>query len=449
MEVFNISRRVNGQQNSGPQAVRSRGLFGRKASSENRSKRICIVSNGEISQNPRVVKEADALAAAGYDVFVLFAQYAEWTRSLDRAILDRAQWRGCAVEARPGGLRPRILLLILKARVFVFRTLSNISMIAPIAELACSRYLVEQLWLAVRARADLYIGHYPPSLPVVAWAAWLTGASYGFDFEDFYQGQSPTEEADNLFNRLIAVIEARYLPKACLLTAASRGIAREVARLHGCREPVTIMNAFAWADRTQIPSTVAPPARTGRLSLYWFSQIISLDRGLQDVIRAIGLIRNPVELHIRGAATAEVKTELLSHARRCGRESAINFHDPIPPENLLASALQHDVGLCLEVPSTLNRDVCITNKMFLYMLAGLAVIASRTRGHLEIFKMNPNVGFLYESGDVKGLATIIERLSENSCLLAQTKGHALDAAREHWNWERESRVLLTSVEQVI
>src|SRR5262249_41872769 len=105
-------------------------------------KRICIVTNAPISQNPRVVKEADALSAAGYDVLVLFAQHAEWTRPLDRYILDQARWRGHAIEFWPSGTRRLIRRLILATRLSIFCFLSKFSMAAPIAELAYSRFLL-------------------------------------------------------------------------------------------------------------------------------------------------------------------------------------------------------------------------------------------------------------------------------------------------------------------
>jgi glycosyltransferase involved in cell wall biosynthesis len=405
-------------------------------------KRICIVGYGEISQNPRVVKEADALCDSGYDVVVLFAQHAEWPVALDQRILDRAKWRGHAIEIWPSGARRRILRLLLKARVAFFRKLSTLSTYAPFAELAYSRFLLEQLWLAVRARADLYIGHYPQSLPVVAWAARLTGARYSFDFEDFHLGET---QADALTHRLLTVVESRYLRKACLITTSSWGIAREIARTHGLVEPITILNVFRWADRAQQLPAEAPRVGQRPLSLYWFSQIVSLDRGLQDVIRAMQCLHEPVELHIRGSASAQVKAELMAVAQRCGVAGRIRFLDPVPPDDLLGSAAEHDVGLCLEVPVTCNRDICITNKMFLYMLAGLAVVASRTRGQAEVLEISPDVGFLYESGDHHALANIIERLARNHDLLAHTKTRALVAARERWNWERESQTLLTAV----
>ena len=40
--------------------------------------RICILTPGHLSTNPRVVKEADALTGAGYEVNIIAADYALW-----------------------------------------------------------------------------------------------------------------------------------------------------------------------------------------------------------------------------------------------------------------------------------------------------------------------------------------------------------------------------------
>ena len=412
------------------------------------AKRVCIVTNAPISQNPRVVKEADALKAAGYDVVVLFAQHAEWTCAMDQRILDRAAWRGEAVRAWPRSVIYRASNLVASARMKVFRQLSRFIMSPPIVEFAYCRYLFCQLWSAVRVRADLYIGHNPQSLPIVAWAARITGAKYGFDFEDYHQGEAPSKDRGLTASRLLAALESRYLPKACHITTSSWGISAKVAATYGVARPSTVLNVFNWSDRSRLPSE-RERVEAGPLSLYWFSQIVSLDRGLEDAIQALQYVTLPVVLHIRGNAPAKTKSNLLALARICGVESQIFFHDPVAPEDLLASAIVHDVGLCLEVPFTINRDICVTNKMFLYMLAGLAIIASRTSGHAEVLTRSPDIGFLYENNDARSLAIVIERLARDKELLATTKARALDAARRQWNWERESNVLIASVADTI
>jgi glycosyltransferase involved in cell wall biosynthesis len=177
------------------------------------------------------------------------------------------------------------------------------------------------------------------------------------------------------------------------------------------------------------------------LSLYWFSQIVSLDRGIQDAIQAMGRVREPVVLHIRGVLNPEVQAQLMLLAQNSGVKDRVIFHGLIPPDELLATAVEHDVGLCLEIPAVLNREICITNKMFLYLLAGLTVVASRTRGQSEVLAKCPEAGFLYDSGNIEQLALIIEQLARDPGLLA--------AARDRWNWEQESRTLVASIDNLL
>ena len=106
-----------------------------------RSKRICIVGLGSISQNPRVVKEADALAAAGHDVVVLHLQHFEWERAMDREIVERARWRAEIVDVSPT-LAGRVRRWISGLQLFVFRRLFRWTSRFPVAELAYSRYFL-------------------------------------------------------------------------------------------------------------------------------------------------------------------------------------------------------------------------------------------------------------------------------------------------------------------
>jgi glycosyltransferase involved in cell wall biosynthesis len=408
-----------------------------------RGRRVCIVGLGSISHNPRVVKEADALAAAGYDVVVLFLQHFEWARAMDRRILERAKWRADIVEVFPsvsGSLRRWVSAL----QLLLFRGLCRWTMRFPVAELAYSRYFFPLLRRALRQRSDLYIGHYTGNLPVVALAARWTGAKFAFDFEDFHRGEVGPSGGESLSTRFIATLEDRYLPAASFVTAASWGIAEEVAKTTGLSAPTTVLNVFPWSDRAKLP-TPSPRPPNAALSLYWFSQIVSMDRGLQDVIGAMALMHERAELHIRGDGMNGSIESLRRLSEEFNASERIHFHPIVPPEELLADAAEHDVGLCLEVPATPNKDACISNKIFVYMLAGLAIVASRTRGQSDILNAAPEIGLLYDPGDIHTLAAILDRYAADRALLARTKTAALAGARERWNWERESELLVSLV----
>src|SRR5580704_18905598 len=60
--------------------------------------RICLISPSHLSMNPRLVKEADALTEAGYDVAVIAADASQWAHCADTEFRDR-RWQ---VVASPG-----------------------------------------------------------------------------------------------------------------------------------------------------------------------------------------------------------------------------------------------------------------------------------------------------------------------------------------------------------
>ena len=77
-------------------------------------RRICIVGSGSLSSNPRLLKEADALQAAGYDVTAVACDYTDALRSADDEIAANEPWhvkrvsRPCSVDIRakwPGNSR--------------------------------------------------------------------------------------------------------------------------------------------------------------------------------------------------------------------------------------------------------------------------------------------------------------------------------------------------------
>ena len=70
-------------------------------------RRICLVSPSHVASNPRLVKEADALHAAGYEVHVVAGWYYPPLDKYDLEIYERATWDRTVVYSMTG---PRVLL---------------------------------------------------------------------------------------------------------------------------------------------------------------------------------------------------------------------------------------------------------------------------------------------------------------------------------------------------
>ena len=55
-------------------------------------KKICLVSPGHVASNPRLVKEANSLLQAGYDVRVVAGDMVPFVLPLDNALLLSVEW---------------------------------------------------------------------------------------------------------------------------------------------------------------------------------------------------------------------------------------------------------------------------------------------------------------------------------------------------------------------
>jgi glycosyltransferase involved in cell wall biosynthesis len=392
------------------------------------------------------VKEADALREAGMAVRIVHTRGGlEHKRTHDRALLQDKRW---AVDA-VGWSADRLDELGTYVRYTAQHRLAQWMPVGLWPATRVAEQVQHRVYPALARRvaeepADLYIGHYPAGLAAAAHAAEEHRSLLGYDAEDYHVGQQPDNQ---LRIERTDFIERRYLSECVHVTAASEGIASALVDRYGIDRPLVVHNVFPWATRETLDEKTKD--REGKaLSLYWFSQTVGLNRGLQDAIRAVGLLDAPVQLHFRGTLPDEVGRELRSIAKESGATEQLYFHPQVPPNELLSRSAEHDVGLTLEHGQTPNRALCVTNKLFHYPLAGLAVAATDVPGQRNLLGGHPDFSGLYEPGDVEGLADVLSHWTDREAL-EEAKARALEQARKKWNWEREREKLVEGVRQVL
>ena len=142
------------------------------------------------------------------------------------------------------------------------------------------------------------------------------------------------------------------------------------------------------------------------------------------------------EVHLVGKVSLPYRRQLEALFPRT------QFHDPVPPDRLVAYISQFDVGYAGEVPVNRNRDLTVTNKVFQYLLAGLPVLASDTAGQKEIAAQAPDAVHLFsDEATFRALLTFFA--DRANCDKAASE--AARVARERFNWETESRKLLEAI----
>src|SRR5258706_885693 len=408
--------------------------------------KVCLLTPGQPSTNPRLVKEADALAEAGFDVHVVYAHWADWAAETDRELLASRAWTWSSVGGSPQGQAARYRWTRLRHGLSRCAA-PKLSGSRLLARRALSRVAPELQAAARSIPADLYIGHNLAALPAAVAGAAQHGALAGFDAEDCHSGMDPVGEC-TYETDLAQTVERECLTRCAYVSAASPGIAEAYARKYGVRLPETILNVFPLSER---PNAFRPSEPGSPLKLFWFSQTVGRGRGLEDAIRAMGTLPNiEVELHVVGEWASGYRSELLPLAESVGvRPAQIRGHSTARPQDLVGIAARHDIGLALEQAACVNRDICITNKIFTYLLAGNAVAATNTQGQQEIVRRIGRAGFSYEPGNAAQLAAGLRVWSENRKALESARREAWDWGTRQYNWDFEKQKFLAIVERVL
>jgi glycosyltransferase involved in cell wall biosynthesis len=397
------------------------------------AKKIILVSSGQPSLNPRLVKEADSLSEMGYDVTVFYAYWNNWGTEYDKQLLATRTWNAIRVGGSPREDR----LTYLTSRI-IYKMARAIKL--PLfASAGLSRASFALLREVKKHTADLYIAHNLGALPAVVIAAQKHKKPCGFDAEDFHRNETTDDQNNDEVKRKSSA-ENNYIPQLSYITVSSPQIGAAYKRLFPVLHPVVLLNVFNKSD--VIATKVHSP-----LKLFWFSQTIGTGRGIEDVVKALSMLKKEdFELHLLGDRPEFSKDfiEELSSANL-----NIKFHDPVAPDEVIPFAAQFDIGLAIEKNTPLNRDLCLTNKIFTYMQAGLCVIASQTTAQAAFMQQSPDTGCSYPNGDIKALASILSHYQQQPDGIMACKEASLKLANERYNWETESQKFLKLIREII
>jgi glycosyltransferase involved in cell wall biosynthesis len=407
--------------------------------------KICLLTPTQPSLNPRIVKEADALAQVGHQVHVLCGHTVAWADDSDATLLRTRKWTCSYVGGKPGSARHCWTRL----RHGVVRRFPEIwKLNRTLARCALARITPELQAAALQSDADLYIAHYVGALVGAGVAAKRRSVPLAFDAEDFESGYYEYSSGPRPIDRLTEEVELEYLPRCCYVTAASSGIAEAYASKYCIARPVPILNVFPIAER---PPGFRETARSGPLKVYWFSQTIGHDRGLEDVIRAMAMLRNcDIELSLRGRCASGYQEHLAQLASEGGLTlSKVTFSSPAPPEEMIRLSAEHDVGLALEPPTTRNRELCVANKIFSYLLAGNAIAATSTTGQKAVLERLGAAAFLYKTGNYEALASGLRVWHDDRSELQRAREAAWSSGTYSFNWDLEKKKLLDLVKSVL
>jgi glycosyltransferase involved in cell wall biosynthesis len=392
-------------------------------------KKICIITQSHLCRNPRVLKEATALAAAGYRVCILTNVISE----------DLYQQDILAIKSHPNiNLQPISDLSKPTLTGFTDRLLYKIGRLI-------NKYLRAETRLslgygAIRyhseaktIEADLYICHQELAT-FIGTKLIKNGFKVAFDIEDWYsEDLLPDARAERPTN-LLRRAESEALNKGIFCVTTSNALAKKLSQVYSCPQPQVIYNVFPSFDGMSQKDFSNP------LKLFWFSQTIGEGRGLEQFFNMTSTFKNRLEIHLLGNITTRYHDKLNA---LLPKQHQLYFHNLIEEYKLAEKIAEFDIGLALELDIPMSRNYTITNKLFQYIQSGLPVIASETEGQNEAFeKFNP--GFKIPQKPTVTQIAQMEQWLNNPDELQVARKRTIEATSVY-NWEIESKKIVSLV----
>ncbi|MBE9031021.1 glycosyltransferase [filamentous cyanobacterium LEGE 11480] len=407
--------------------------------------KILILLGGHLCNGPRPCKEADALAAAGHDVMVAGVWFDPKFVQRDQQLLQGRAWQFQPVlDFRGITLGQKMQRLGVRLQAKIARALWLKYDIQSPALLGYGAKAM--LKFAQGFQADLTIVHSEAGL-WVGNCLQAEGYKVGVDFEDWFSEDLLPEAKASRPIAWIQSLESQLAKTCTYCLTPSQAMAAAIAAAYNCATPTVIYNAFP-----ATPTTTASQASSDRQdldlpSLHWFSQTIGPGRGLETVFAALPHLQSVVEIHLRGNCPAIYQDWIMSLVPAAWRDR-VYLHGTVDNHILPLRIAEHDIGLALESPQILSRDLTVTNKLFQYLEAGLAVIATNTAGQQEVLQQSPQAGELIPASDPFRLADVINQWIADPEHLQRTKQAAKQAGIK-LGWDTQAAKLTQQVELAI
>ncbi len=439
--------------------------------------RVVMAVNNAGSNDYRVVKSAEVLAAAGYECVVVGLRSGDLpARETINAVhyvrvsLARSRWALLPALVSGGALlwnrlrkppplpiadTPTPLLTSRHSgpsaansdaptrhslRAWLRRRLQNFRpATAPLSvRLLFARLLQAYLPALLALDADIYHAHELWMLESCALAARARGARLFYDSHEL----EPHRNLDwcPASNRRRIAYEQRYIHAADAVFTVSPGVARELMGIYGLPS-VGILRNTPWLARLRsapcgLRTTLA---LADGVPLVVYTGLVTRNRGLELVVAALPALP-AFHLALVGRAESQTAAALATLADQLGVAARVHHLAPVPPEELIDFIASADVAVIAAPDVCLSYRYSLPNKLFEALFANLPLVTSDLED-MRDFVTAHGLGEVFAQGDVAALSAALRKVVEQ-------RGRYIDEAqreqlRVEYSFDHEAGDLLS------
>jgi len=285
---------------------------------------------------------------------------------------------------------------------------------------------------------SLVIAHDHPTCPPAAQLARRYGAKLMVDSHEYMLAALPEDPAWVKRQRpFIKVMQDYYFAEADQVITVSDGIADRLNAEQALKRPARVIRSMPFFQ----PLEFRP---TGPVRTVLYHGIVTPYRNLETAIEAAALWREDTHLVIRGPGDAAYVASLRALVAERNLGARVRIEDPALYCDLLKRANEADIGYFVYADGSAQRRFVLPNKFFEYTMAGLALVTSDLPEMSALISRYGH-GRTVAAVDPQVIRTVIDRLSNTE--IDVYKKASLAAARE-LSWEREQVVFLSVVEDL-
>lgn len=370
---------------------------------------ILIVTATELTRDPRARRQVAAACARGFAVSGLSGTTGEQPVPLEGIQIVRVTTGRAATMRTSHEVRRR--------RSPSARELRGLARIARLFLTTC-RFAAVGLRLG---RFDVVHANDLATLP----ASWIIGrrsrARLVYDAHELY---SDAEIDPPRFQRRAYLGLERMVAQRSLVVTVSEPMADELTRVLQLRSRPTVVLNCPPLDRQEpeLKSATRPVRAI-------YQAAVGTGRDPNDVLKAATIVP---ELHVTLRILGADLNRLRDQIRALSLEERVEVAEPLPPERLVPALREFEIGVIIDRPVTRNNELAFPNKLFEYLMAGLAVVVPRLTA-LGEFVERERVGVVYEPGSPEDLGRALDRLSHDASALVDLRRRAREAAVERFN----------------
>jgi glycosyltransferase involved in cell wall biosynthesis len=288
--------------------------------------------------------------------------------------------------------------------------------------------------IARKHPCDVWLANDWSAIPVARKIASEQGAILLYDTHELASDEFPERWRWRLFHRpVIMAVEGACIRDAKLVSCVSDGIADRLQINYQLPvRPMVVRNMPRYESFAFRP--------TGKVIEVLYHGLVSPGRGLEACIRSVAKWRPEFKLTIRGPATPEYQASLANLVEEFGLLDRVNLAPPVAMIDLVREAARFDVGLFALPGHSRHNQFALPNKLFEYVMAGLAVCVSDLPEMTRVVR-DFDLGALIADVEPGAIAAAINGLDRAQ--IDRHKKRALEAARE-LNWEAEGAQLVAA-----